>query len=407
MTPASTGSPLSRLDRSGWRVPVDARLAAAIAAVASVATLAGCQTRCPRSDGAALQLRTVPVPAEATVDVELPPEFDLRQGEVVQRQNFSLDASGRFTFSRTMESETGYLGAVVAPLDGPAAEGVGREPFTGVLVSVVESPGPAHRAGLRARDIIVRYGDEEVRSPDRLRFLVERTTPGTSVPIEYLQAGTRISTDLEVGSETRIVRSKTIQRELEVYDDSDRTGLTLIDVPRELRSVVFGEDASGGGLLIASILEGGPSFYSPLRVGDRLEVAAGRPTDSILEYREALAAASGSGARSGAFAARRRKDVVEAELSISEGARDVSGFDLAGVASYESRPRESELRLLWGLLFNYHACRYIDTHPEVPRHVSRSEWGMVLDLLAWESRPGRKTLSLLWIFPLRFGAGED
>jgi len=84
-----------------------------------------------------------------------------------------------------------YLGLGVGPLSPALASqlpdviGKGR----GVLVLQVAEGSPADQAGLKQYDVLVRYNDQDLYSPEQLVKLVRNAEPGSEVEIGYVRGG--------------------------------------------------------------------------------------------------------------------------------------------------------------------------------------------------------------------------
>jgi serine protease Do len=61
----------------------------------------------------------------------------------------------------------------------------------GVLIHRIVPGSPADVGGLMPGDIVLKYGQTKIESPEDLSYLVAATRPGSSVPIEILREGTR------------------------------------------------------------------------------------------------------------------------------------------------------------------------------------------------------------------------
>ena len=91
----------------------------------------------------------------------------------------------------TQAATEARLGIGVSPLPElltshlPDVIGKGR----GVLVSEVVADSPAAKAGLQKHDVLVRYGDQDLYSPEQLVKRVRNDAPGNEVQIEYVRAG--------------------------------------------------------------------------------------------------------------------------------------------------------------------------------------------------------------------------
>ncbi len=92
----------------------------------------------------------------------------------------------------------GYLGVQSMEV-GQLADYFGAAKDEGVLVTEVVEESPAAEAGLKAGDVILAVGDEEVSDPEELREAVRGQKPGESVKIEILRRGTRSTVTAKLG----------------------------------------------------------------------------------------------------------------------------------------------------------------------------------------------------------------
>jgi membrane-associated protease RseP (regulator of RpoE activity) len=91
----------------------------------------------------------------------------------------------------------GDLGAFVRSLDPALAKACGAE--KGAYVNQVMPGGPADKAGIRAEDVIVQYGEKQIGSTDELIQAVGQTTPGTVVPVTVVRKGERKTVEVAIG----------------------------------------------------------------------------------------------------------------------------------------------------------------------------------------------------------------
>src|SRR5262245_24277063 len=87
-------------------------------------------------------------------------------------------------------SGKGYLGLTVS---------LGT-PGTGLRVATIESDGPADQAGLNVGDVIRAVDDSVVRTPERLRSVVEGKKPGEKVTLTYERGDRLRQTALTLGN---------------------------------------------------------------------------------------------------------------------------------------------------------------------------------------------------------------
>ena len=95
--------------------------------------------------------------------------------------------------------ERGFLGITPFNLTPTVADQVGVPVEEGiVVVSVVRGSG-ADAAGLRAEDVIVQLGDDEITNTGEMsKFLLEHP-PGSTVDLVYYRKGTRVTTEITLG----------------------------------------------------------------------------------------------------------------------------------------------------------------------------------------------------------------
>jgi serine protease Do len=79
----------------------------------------------------------------------------------------------------------------------------------GVLVSSVDPGGPAEKAGLRARDVIITVDGRSIKDGDDLVGDISARRPGASVKIGYLRAGKQETTVLIVGDREKGLAART------------------------------------------------------------------------------------------------------------------------------------------------------------------------------------------------------
>jgi serine protease Do len=87
--------------------------------------------------------------------------------------------------------ERGYLGVSLGEIDATTRKMLGIE--NGVLIARVEKDSPAEKAGIKPRDIILKVNGKVVKKPEDVQFLIGSSAPGSSVTLEILRDGKKIS----------------------------------------------------------------------------------------------------------------------------------------------------------------------------------------------------------------------
>lgn len=82
-----------------------------------------------------------------------------------------------------------WLGVHVSDVNAESARELKLAGEYGVVIEEVEEESPAAKAGLQAKDVILSFADERVRSSEQLRRLVRETPAGRSVPVQISRDG--------------------------------------------------------------------------------------------------------------------------------------------------------------------------------------------------------------------------
>ena len=96
---------------------------------------------------------------------------------------WALEAMGRHADGRVRR---GYLGIEFASRAGVDARGA---PCEGAVILRVADGEPAHKAGLRRGDVVVRLDGAPIADAKALHERIVRTDPGTRIALELLRDG--------------------------------------------------------------------------------------------------------------------------------------------------------------------------------------------------------------------------
>lgn len=133
------------------------------------------------------------------------PLFDM-DGEVIGVNSAILSPSGGsvgigFAIPSNLVSEIveellknghvtrGWLGARVQSISLEMAKSYGLEKAEGAMVFSVTKDGPAEKAGLKAGDLVLKFGDKDIADSRTLTSLVAKTKPGTKVKLQVNRDG--------------------------------------------------------------------------------------------------------------------------------------------------------------------------------------------------------------------------
>jgi len=101
----------------------------------------------------------------------------------------------------------GFLGVEVQAVEqAPSTRVVNTRPNLGAVISEIKvSNGPAAKAGLKPRDIVLEYDGVPVESHDHLVRLVGYTPVGTEVSVSFLRSGVKQRTTVLIGDRAELL----------------------------------------------------------------------------------------------------------------------------------------------------------------------------------------------------------
>lgn len=86
-----------------------------------------------------------------------------------------------------------YLGVSIQPVSYELATQLGVAPKSGVAVTNVFAGTPAEKMGFQSGDVIVKFGDTRVATPQQLQLAVERSAIGKPVSVEVVRDGKKVA----------------------------------------------------------------------------------------------------------------------------------------------------------------------------------------------------------------------
>ena len=172
----------------------------------------------------------------------------------------------------------GWLGVTIQDVDENAAKALGLKDAQGALIGSVLPDEPAAKAGLKAGDIIVRVGRDDIRNSTELLRSVADLKPGTDVKITVLRNGKEFSTTVKLGERASQGMSQGGAQE----EGGTSLSLTIRPLNKEdARSLQL--PANTEGLVILSVQPGSPAQEAGLRPGDVIQSANLTPVVSVDE----------------------------------------------------------------------------------------------------------------------------
>lgn len=157
----------------------------------------------------------------------------------------------------------GRIGVQIEPVTKEVADSLGLSKPQGAVVRMVESGGPADKAGVEAGDIITKFNGTVIEKLSDLPRLVGATKPGSRSTLEVFRRGSYKTLTLtvdELDGDKPKADSKGSSGKLA----ANTLGLTLVDLNAQQKR----ELKLDGGVLVDSV--DGPAARAGLRPGDVL-----------------------------------------------------------------------------------------------------------------------------------------
>jgi serine protease Do len=154
------------------------------------------------------------------------------------------------------------------------------EQHRGGLVSDVTKNGPAERAGIKAGDVIVQFGDTEIKQASELPALVARLRPETTARVRLLRDKKELTISVTVGElkESEVAAGAKEKGEL---------GLAVQKVTPDMAESLGLDRAQG--VVITGVEPGSLADEAGLEEGDVILEINRKPVRDLADYRKTVA----------------------------------------------------------------------------------------------------------------------
>jgi len=190
-------------------------------------------------------------------------------------------------FGRT---KRGWLGVRIQTVDPEIAESVGLKNARGALVVNVTKDGPAEKAGIQARDIILKFNDRSVTAMRKLPRIVADTKVGADVEVLVWRNGKEMKFTVRLGELEKAEKAikASVKRDRPSPSGNSTAsalGLTLSKLTPALREQ-YRLKGDVEGVLVTKVEGASVAFTKGIRPGD-IVVEAGQDKvsspDDVLE----------------------------------------------------------------------------------------------------------------------------
>ena len=182
-----------------------------------------------------------------------------------------------------------WIGARVQAVDAVLAETLGLDRARGAVITDLYPGGPAARAGLQTRDVVLSVGGEEVNDDSGLGFALATLADGSRTELRYLRDGRerRAQVRVEVPGEN----PPRDRRELDGRNPLD--GVSVVNLSPALAEEI-GVDPFLRGVMVSRVLRRSAGAANGLRPRDLIVELDGEPVASAAALAGALRARDGA-----------------------------------------------------------------------------------------------------------------
>ena len=159
----------------------------------------------------------------------------------------------------------GVIGVTIVAVAREGYEDLGLDSPRGAVVSTVGAGGPADQAEMEPGDVIVAFDGQAIDTTRDLQTRVVATRPGTTIPVEVMRDGERLTLNVTIGELDLDAENEPVVASAE--EVSEGFGMTLQDLtPATSRRL--GVPGNTEGAVVVNVERGGTAQESDVRPGD-------------------------------------------------------------------------------------------------------------------------------------------
>jgi serine protease Do len=177
----------------------------------------------------------------------------------------------------------GFLGIGIQDLDSDLARALKLPDTHGVLVTETQSGGAAEKAGLRARDVIVKVDGEPVDSTGRLRNVIASKGANVKATLAVIREGKPVSLDVMLSE----MPEQAVTSTKGEATASPTLGMKLAPLDERLRRQLRIEADAPGKIVVVGVEPNSRAADAGLRPGDILVELDGKPLSSVDQVQRA------------------------------------------------------------------------------------------------------------------------
>ena len=180
-----------------------------------------------------------------------------------------------------------YLGVGIQPVTQELAKELEVKPRGGVVVTDVYPETPAAKSGLESGDVIVRFGDKMVATPQALQLAVERSPIGKSQTIEVVRDGKAMKLNYEAEMQPGNFGVQGQVEEAQSGKRMEGLGLEIAPLDGDVAKQLGMEGTDG--VVITSVREGSPAADAGLSPGIVIREVNRQKISSVDDFEKVMA----------------------------------------------------------------------------------------------------------------------
>jgi serine protease Do len=166
----------------------------------------------------------------------------------------------------------GLLGVIIQNVTADIADALHLKEAHGALVADVMKGSPADKAGFKLKDVIIKYGGQEVREHDNLPLMVANTPIGTTVEVELIRNGKVLSLRPMV---VELTPDFAVKERDGVKPKPNEIGVVVQNVTEDIAKSLGLPVAAG--VIVTSVEPGSAAFRAGIARGDVIEEIENQP----------------------------------------------------------------------------------------------------------------------------------
>ncbi|MFO1144464.1 MAG: Do family serine endopeptidase [Amaricoccus sp.] len=169
------------------------------------------------------------------------------------------------------ETRRGWLGVRIQNVDQDMADAIGLKEARGAAVTDVPE-GPAQKAGMKSGDVVLKFGDQDIKDTRELVRIVAETAVGNKVDVVVFRDGKEVTLQVEIGlleDDATLASASPDNPQDTPPPPSEQSvlGMTLSAVDDGLRQR-FSLDKDVRGLVVTGLDASSDAFAKGVREGD-------------------------------------------------------------------------------------------------------------------------------------------